>query len=127
MADVGDPDFSHRLTEIADRITVALDQLIPPAQGPEADLMRAMRHSALANGKRMRPFYVIETGAMFDAPEKSLCGPRRRWNACIAIRWCMMICLVWTMMIFAADSQPCIKPLMKRRRFLRGRFANARV
>ena len=72
MADGGDPEFGRRLTEIADRITVALDQLIPPAQGPEADLMRAMRHSALANGKRMRPFYVIETGAMFDAPEKSL-------------------------------------------------------
>ena len=53
MADDGDPDFGHRLTEIADRVTVALDQLIPPAQGPEADLMRAMRHSALANGKRM--------------------------------------------------------------------------
>ena len=34
--------------------------------------MRAMRHAALANGKRMRPFYVIETGAMFEAPEKSL-------------------------------------------------------
>ncbi|MEL7042643.1 MAG: polyprenyl synthetase family protein [Pseudomonadota bacterium] len=68
----GDPDFGRRLTEIADRVTVALDQLIPPAQGPEADLMRAMRHSALANGKRMRPFYVIETGAIFDAPDKSL-------------------------------------------------------
>ena len=72
MAADGDPDFGRRLTEIADRVTVALDQLIPPAQGPEADLMRAMRHSALANGKRMRPFYVIETGAMFEAPEKSL-------------------------------------------------------
>jgi len=72
MADDGDPDFGRRLMEIADRVTVALDQLIPPAQGPEADLMRAMRHSALANGKRMRPFYVIETGAMFDGPEKSL-------------------------------------------------------
>ncbi|NQY97930.1 MAG: polyprenyl synthetase family protein [Henriciella sp.] len=72
MADDGDPDFGQRLTEIADRVTVALDQLIPPAQGPEADLMRAMRHSALANGKRMRPFYVIETGAIFEAPEKSL-------------------------------------------------------
>ena len=71
MADGGDPEFGRRLTEIADRITVALDQLIPPAQGPEADLMRAMRHSALANGKRMRQFYLIETGAMFDAPEKS--------------------------------------------------------
>ncbi|MDJ0920926.1 MAG: polyprenyl synthetase family protein [Henriciella sp.] len=67
-----DIDFERRLTEIADRVTVALDQLIPPAQGPEADLMRAMRHAALANGKRMRPFYVIETGALFDAPERAL-------------------------------------------------------
>lgn len=72
MQALGEPDFRRRLTEIADRVTVALDQLIPPAQGPEADLMRAMRHAALANGKRMRPFYVIETGAMFDAPDKSL-------------------------------------------------------
>lgn len=65
-------DFEHRLKEIADKLTVALDQLIPPAVGPEADLMRAMRHAALANGKRMRPFYVLETGRMFEAPEKSL-------------------------------------------------------
>lgn len=72
MEQVSDLDFSRRLTEVADRVTVALDQLIPPAAGPEADLMRAMRHAALANGKRMRPFYVIETGAMFEAPEKSL-------------------------------------------------------
>ncbi|MCH2457064.1 MAG: polyprenyl synthetase family protein [Henriciella sp.] len=65
-------EFETRLTEIADKVTVALDQLIPPAQGPEADLMRAMRHAALANGKRMRPFYVIETGALFDADHKAL-------------------------------------------------------
>ena len=65
-------DFERRLKEIADKLTVALDQLIPPAAGPEADLMRAMRHAALANGKRIRPFYVLETGRMFNAPEKSL-------------------------------------------------------
>lgn len=65
-------DFSRRLKEVADKLTVALDQLIPPAAGPEADLMRAMRHAALANGKRMRPFYVLEAGRMFAAPEKSL-------------------------------------------------------
>ncbi|MEO0816344.1 MAG: polyprenyl synthetase family protein [Pseudomonadota bacterium] len=65
-------DFERRLKEVADKLTVALDQLIPPAGGPEADLMRAMRHAALANGKRMRPFYVLETGRMFQAPEKSL-------------------------------------------------------
>ena len=28
--------FLQRLNEIGDRITVALDQLIPPAEGPEA-------------------------------------------------------------------------------------------
>jgi farnesyl diphosphate synthase len=65
-------DFEQRLIEVADKVTVALDQLIPPASGPEADLMRAMRHAALANGKRMRPFFLIEAGAMFEAPEKSL-------------------------------------------------------
>ena len=67
-----DADFELRLKEVADKVTVALDQLIPPASGPEANLMRAMRHAALANGKRMRPFFLLETGAMFDAPEKSL-------------------------------------------------------
>ena len=60
-------DFDLRLKEVADKVTVALDQLIPPASGPEADLMRAMRHAALANGKRMRPFFLLEAGAMFDA------------------------------------------------------------
>lgn len=65
-------EFELRLKEVADRVTVALDQLIPPAGGPEANLMRAMRHAALANGKRMRPFFLLETGAMFDAPEKTL-------------------------------------------------------
>ena len=65
-------DFGMRLKEVADKITVVLDQLIPRAQGPEADLMRAMRHAALADGKRMRPFYVLETGKLLGAPEKSL-------------------------------------------------------
>lgn len=72
MEGLTDMEFQQRLKEVADKLTVALDQLIPPAAGPEADLMRAMRHAALANGKRMRPFYVLETGRMFGAPEKSL-------------------------------------------------------
>ena len=72
MNDEADKSFAQRLTEVADRITVVLDQLIPRADGPEAQLMRAMRHAGLANGKRLRPFFVIETGALFDAPDKSL-------------------------------------------------------
>ncbi len=67
-----DPNFEQRLNEVADRITVALDQLIPPASGPEAQLMRAMRHGALSKGKRLRPFITIEVGRMFGAQEKAL-------------------------------------------------------
>jgi farnesyl diphosphate synthase len=67
-----DPAFEQRLNEVGDRITVALDQLIPPANGPEAQLMRAMRHGALSKGKRLRPFITIEVGRMFGAQEKAL-------------------------------------------------------
>ena len=66
------PQFMQRMNEVADRITVALDQLIPPADGPEAQLMRAMRHGALGQGKRLRPFIAIEVGRMFGAQEKAL-------------------------------------------------------
>jgi farnesyl diphosphate synthase len=68
----GQKQFQQRLTEVADRVTVALDQLIPAASGPEANLMRAMRHGALGGGKRLRPFITIEVGRMFGAQEKSL-------------------------------------------------------
>lgn len=72
MMIVVDPHFEQRLNEVADKITVVLDQLIPPASGPEAVLMRAMRHGALSKGKRLRPFITIEVGRMFGAQEKAL-------------------------------------------------------
>ena len=75
-------DFEQRLKEVADRVTVALDQLIPPAGGPEADLMRAMRHAALANGKRMRPFFLRADGESFGEMPVALCRKKR-------------ICLFW--------------------------------
>jgi farnesyl diphosphate synthase len=65
-------EITRRLAEVADRVTVAIDQLIPPADGPEARLMRAMRHAALGGGKRIRPYFLIETGRMFDANERAL-------------------------------------------------------
>jgi len=65
-------DFQRHLKEVADKLTVALDQLIPPAAGPEANLLRAMRHAALANTRRIRAFYTLEVGRMLGAREKSL-------------------------------------------------------
>lgn len=61
-----------RMRETADRVTVALDALLPRAQGPEQRLLSAMRYAALGGGKRMRPFLLIETGRVFDADETSL-------------------------------------------------------
>ena len=110
-------DFDIRLKEVADKLTVALDQLIPPASGPEEDLMRAMRHAALANGKRMRPFFLLETGAMFDAPERALL----RTAAALECVHCYSLVHddlpVWMMTISVGASRPCTRRLVKRRLF----------
>ena len=44
----------------------------PRAQGSEARLMEAMRYAALDGGKRLRPFFTLEAGRMFDADEGAL-------------------------------------------------------
>jgi farnesyl diphosphate synthase len=64
--------MEERLREAAERVGSALDQLLPKPQGPEAQLMSAMRYAALANGKRLRPFFTIEAGRLFDADENTL-------------------------------------------------------
>ncbi|WP_340647581.1 polyprenyl synthetase family protein [Phenylobacterium sp.] len=64
------PELAHRVTEAADLVTVALDELLPRAEGPEARLTEAMRYAALGPGKRLRPFFAIETGKMFDLDER---------------------------------------------------------
>jgi farnesyl diphosphate synthase len=61
-----------RLKETAERVNVALDGLLPKPQGSEERLLTAIRYSALDGGKRLRPFFTIETGRMFDADEGSL-------------------------------------------------------
>lgn len=64
--------FAARLKETAERINTVLDGLLPREQGPEARLLAAMRYSALDGGKRLRPFFTLEVGRMFDVDEASL-------------------------------------------------------
>ncbi len=61
-----------RLKETAERVNTALDGLLPKPQGPEARLLSAIRYSALDGGKRLRPFFTIQTGRLFDADEGAL-------------------------------------------------------
>lgn len=64
--------FEKRLLEAADRVTVALDALLPRSPSKETQLLSAMRYASLAGGKRMRPFLTLEAGRLFDADEKAL-------------------------------------------------------
>lgn len=65
--------FEHRLEAAAKDVEGLLDQLLSPSARndeitrPER-LIRAMRHGVLNGGKRMRPFFVIETARLFAGP-----------------------------------------------------------
>ena len=61
-----------RIADVADLVTVALDQLLPRAEGPEARLTEAMRYAALGPGKRLRPFFALEAAGLFDIDEKAV-------------------------------------------------------
>jgi farnesyl diphosphate synthase len=58
------------VAEIADLVTVALDELLPRADGPESRLTEAMRYAALGPGKRLRPFFALEAASLFDIEER---------------------------------------------------------
>jgi farnesyl diphosphate synthase len=62
--------LAQRVAEAADLVTVALDELLPRAEGPESRLTEAMRYAALGPGKRLRTFFAIETGRMFDLDDR---------------------------------------------------------
>ena len=61
-----------RVGEVADLVTVALDELLPRAEGPESRLTEAMRYAALGPGKRLRPFFALEAARLFDIDERSV-------------------------------------------------------
>ena len=62
-------DLPARIAKAAELVNAALDDLLPQAHGPEGRLTEAMRYVALGPGKRLRPFFAVETGRLFDLPE----------------------------------------------------------
>jgi farnesyl diphosphate synthase len=62
--------FRHRLGQTARDTQALLDRLLgaTPTEGERARparLLEAMRHASLGGGKRLRPFLVVETAALF--------------------------------------------------------------
>jgi farnesyl diphosphate synthase len=64
--------LSQRVAAAAEQATAAIDAVLPRAEGPEKRLMEAMRYAALGPGKRLRPFFAIETGHLFGLPEQGV-------------------------------------------------------
>ena len=59
------------LAATAAAVTATLDSLLPPVDGPEARVVEAMRYACLNGGKRLRPFLVVSSAALFDVPRES--------------------------------------------------------
>jgi farnesyl diphosphate synthase len=66
------PPLQQHMQETADLVTMALDQLLPRADGPEQRLIEAMRYAALGPGKRLRPFFAMQTARLFDADRQAV-------------------------------------------------------
>ena len=69
-------EFSTRLDQTADDTEALLARLLSDALLPDEiarpkRLMDAMRYSSLGGGKRLRPFLVVESSAVFGVPRDS--------------------------------------------------------
>jgi farnesyl diphosphate synthase len=64
-ADAADPALPRAMAAAAEEIDAALDQVLPPAEGPESRLFEAMRYAAIGGGKRLRGFLVLEGARQF--------------------------------------------------------------
>ena len=73
MTENADQEFQRRLNAVAADIETLLDNLLGPeaiAEEPArpARLMQSMRYASLEGGKRVRPFLVVESAALFGVP-----------------------------------------------------------
>ena len=76
-------DFAKRLDQTAEDTEALLakllsDTLLPDEIARPKRLMDAMRYSSLGGGKRLRPFLVVESSAVFGVPRDGGAAGRRR-------------------------------------------------
>ncbi len=68
--ETGVEDLPSAMARVARSVDDMLDSILPPlGAGPEGRLFEAMRYGTINGGKRMRPFLVQATAALFDVPE----------------------------------------------------------
>ena len=58
--------------EAASFTEATLDALLPRPSGPEARLLEAMRYATMGGGKRLRAFFVLQSGRLFGVDRRAL-------------------------------------------------------
>ncbi|MGH1404578.1 MAG: polyprenyl synthetase family protein [Alphaproteobacteria bacterium] len=61
-----DPALQNEMDAINAAINKTIDRLLPETELAENHLYEAMRHGTLGGGKRLRPFLVIQSAALFN-------------------------------------------------------------
>ena len=59
-------DLKTALGDNAEAVNRVLDDLLELSDGPESRVVEAMRYTALNGGKRIRPFLVTASAALFN-------------------------------------------------------------
>src|SRR4051812_44370447 len=61
--------LNDALKATARQVEDVLDRLLPQPTGLQGRVQEAMRYAVFAGGKRLRPFLVMQTSALFDVPK----------------------------------------------------------
>ena len=63
-------DFVQNITAMAGQFEQHFEAHLPPVAGLQGKVIEAMRYTSLGGGKRLRPFFVVETARMlgYDGP-----------------------------------------------------------
>ncbi len=72
-------ELLRALEETATQVGRELDRRLAPVEGPRGRVIEAMRAGSLNGGKRLRPFLVLQSAALFEVPSK------RALNAAVAL------------------------------------------
>ena len=108
--------FAKALDEAAKVTDAAIERLLTVPPGLEARVYDAMRYSALAPGKRLRPFLVFAGRSLFGVARRCASRSRQRSRWSMPIPWCTTICRRWTTAICGAAARPATSNSTKRPR-----------
>ncbi len=61
-----DPVLQNEMDEVSEAINKTIGRLLPETDLAENKLYEAMRHGTLGGGKRLRPFLVVHSAALFN-------------------------------------------------------------